>query len=109
MIDYYVHESSFVDEGANIGKDTKIWHFCHIYANAIIGNNCVIGQNVMIGPNVVIGNNCKIQNNVSLYDGCIIEDDVFGTFVCIYKYIKTKATIDQKSNFKKTVIKKALL
>ena len=107
MIDYFVHESSFVDEGANVGKDTKIWHFCHIYANAIVGNNCVIGQNVMIGPNVMIGNNCKIQNNVSLYDGCIIEDDVFLGPSCVFTNIlKPNAIIDQKSNFKKTLIKK---
>lgn len=107
MIDYYVHESSFVDKGAEIGKDTKIWHFCHIYSKAIIGKNCTIGQNVMIGPNVMIGNNCKIQNNVSIYDGCIIEDDVFLGPSCVFTNIlKPNAKIDQKSNFKKTLLKK---
>ena len=75
--DYFVHESSFVDEPASIGKGTKIWHFCHVSKGAKIGKDCKIGQNVFIAPNVVIGNNVKIQNNVSLYEGVILEDHVF--------------------------------
>lgn len=75
--DYFVHESSYVDEPCTVGKGTQIWHFSHVMRNADIGKNCRIGQNVVISPNVTIGNNVKIQNNVSVYTGVILEDDVF--------------------------------
>ena len=75
--DYFVHESSYVDEGCQIGKGTKIWHFSHIMSGCVIGENCNIGQNVVISPDVVLGRNCKIQNNVSVYTGVRCEDDVF--------------------------------
>ncbi len=74
---YFVHESSYVDEPCQIGERTQIWHFSHIMRNAVIGKNCRIGQNVVISPSVTIGNNVKIQNNVSVYTGVILEDDVF--------------------------------
>lgn len=77
MLDYFVHPSSYVDEGAKIGKGTKIWHFCHIMSGAEIGENCTLGQNVFVQSNVKIGNFCKIQNNVSIYEGVILEDYVF--------------------------------
>lgn len=76
-MDYFVHESSYIDEGAVIGKGTKIWHFCHVMKGAQIGKNCILGQNVFVGSNVKIGNNVKIQNNVSIYEGVVLEDDVF--------------------------------
>ena len=66
-MDYFVHESSYVDEGCQIGKGTKIWHFSHIMSGCTIGEDCNIGQNVVISPDVVLGRNCKIQNNVSVY------------------------------------------
>lgn len=72
-----VHESSFVDQGAVLGKGTRVWHFCHVQQGAVIGENCVLGQNVNIGPNVTVGNGVKIQNNVSVYQGVTLEDDVF--------------------------------
>lgn len=75
--EYFLHESSFVDEPAKVGKGTKIWHFCHVQAGAVIGENCSLGQNVNVANNVRVGNGCKIQNNVSLYEGVILEDDVF--------------------------------
>lgn len=75
--DYFVHESSFVDEGAVVGKGTKIWHFSHVMSNAKIGERCSFGQNSCVSPGVVIGNNVKVQNNVSIYEGTTIEDDVF--------------------------------
>ena len=74
---YFVHESSYVDEPATIGKGTKIWHFCHVMPGAIIGEGCNLGQNVVISPGVRIGDNVKIQNNVSVYTGVTLEDDVF--------------------------------
>ena len=77
MPDYFVHESSYVDEGARVGKGTKIWHFCHVMPGAVIGERCNLGQNVVVMPGTRIGNNVKIQNNVSIYEGVTLEDDVF--------------------------------
>jgi UDP-2-acetamido-3-amino-2,3-dideoxy-glucuronate N-acetyltransferase len=77
MSDYFAHQSAFVDEPADIGPGTKIWHFCHVSKGAKIGGGCSLGQNVYVGSRVVIGNNCKIQNNVSVYDLVTLEDDVF--------------------------------
>lgn len=77
MTDYYVHESSYIDEPVTIGDGTKIWHFCHIMAGAEIGENCSLGQNVNVAGNVKIGNGVRIQNNVSIYAGVELEDDVF--------------------------------
>lgn len=74
---HFVHESSYVDDGVDIGGGTKIWHFSHILSGSRIGCNCTIGQNVMIGPDVRVGNYCKIQNNVSIYNGVELEDYVF--------------------------------
>lgn len=74
---YFVHESSYVDEPTEIGSGTKIWHFSHVMAHTKIGERCSIGQNVVISPHVTIGNNVKIQNNVSVYEGVVLEDDVF--------------------------------
>lgn len=74
---YYAHETAVVDEGAQIGEGTKIWHFSHIAKDASIGKNCKLGQNVYIAPGVIIGNNVKLQNNVSLYEGAVLEDNVF--------------------------------
>ncbi|MBS1715476.1 MAG: N-acetyltransferase [Armatimonadetes bacterium] len=74
---YTVHDSAFVDDGAQIGEGTKIWHFSHVLPKAKIGRDCVLGQNVVVMNNVVVGDNCKIQNNVSLYEGVVLEDYVF--------------------------------
>lgn len=74
---YYIHESSYIDSDVQVGKDTRIWHFCHIQNGAKIGEKCSIGQNVYISSNVRIGNRCKIQNNVSIYEGVELEDGVF--------------------------------
>ena len=76
-MNYYMHESSYVDENVIIGSGTKIWHFCHIQSGAVIGEHCILGQNVNISSNVKIGNWVKIQNNVSVYEGVEIEDYVF--------------------------------
>ena len=74
---FYAHPSAAVDDGAQIGAGTKIWHFSHIYPKAVIGKNCVLGQNTMVSNGVVIGDFCKIQNNVALYEGVVLEDYVF--------------------------------
>jgi len=82
---YFLHESSYVDDGVRIGDGTKIWHFCHIQEGAgPIGINCVIGQNVYIGSNAKVGDGCKIQNNVSIYDGVELEEYVFCGPSCVF-------------------------
>ena len=102
----YIHPTSIVDDGATIGRETKVWHFCHISSEAIIGNNCTIGQNVFVGNGSVIGNNVKIQNNVSLFDGVILEDDVFcGPSMVFTNVLNPRAAIDRKLEFKKTIIR----
>jgi UDP-2-acetamido-3-amino-2,3-dideoxy-glucuronate N-acetyltransferase len=77
MSKYFIHESSYVDEGVIIGDGTKVWHFCHIQSGAVIGERCSFGQNVNIANNVKIGNGVKVQNNVSIYEGVELEDYVF--------------------------------
>jgi UDP-2-acetamido-3-amino-2,3-dideoxy-glucuronate N-acetyltransferase len=104
---YFVHESSYVDDGAEIGEGTKIWHFCHIMSGSHIGKNCSIGQNVNVSSRAVIGDRVKIQNNVSVYDDVIIEDDVFCGPSCVFtNVINPRAFIERKREYKKTVIKK---
>ncbi len=88
ILEYFVHESSYVDEDVAIGAGTKIWHFSHIQSGVKIGKNCRIGQNVNIGNNVVIGNNVKIQNNVSVYEGVELEDHVFCGPSAVFTNIK---------------------
>lgn len=105
--EYFVHESSYVDDNCKIGKDTKIWHFSHIMSGSIIGDNCNIGQNVVISPNVILGNNVKIQNNVSVYDGVICDDDVFLGPSCVFtNVINPRSFISRKNEYKKTSIGK---
>lgn len=105
--DFFVHESSYIDEPCEIGKGTKIWHFSHVMKYSKIGENCNIGQNVVISPNVIIGNNVKIQNNVSVYTGVICEDDVFLGPSCVFtNVINPRSFIERKNEFKKTVVKK---
>lgn len=84
MTDYFVHETSFVDENVSIGNGTKIWHFCHLQKGARVGENCSLGQNVSIGNNVKIGNGCRIANNVSIYEGATLEDYVFCGPSCVF-------------------------
>ena len=107
MAEYFVHESSYVDEGAEIGQGTKIWHFCHIQSGARIGENCSLGQNVNIANRVVIGNRVKIQNNVSVYEGVEIEDGVFCGPSCVFTNDLTPRAEYPKgaANYKKTRIK----
>jgi UDP-2-acetamido-3-amino-2,3-dideoxy-glucuronate N-acetyltransferase len=105
--EYFVHESSYVDEGASIGAGTRIWHFCHIMPSARIGAGCNLGQNVFIGRDVVIGNNVKVQNNVSIYTGVIIEDDVFlGPAMVFTNVINPRSLIERKDEFQRTLVRR---
>jgi UDP-2-acetamido-3-amino-2,3-dideoxy-glucuronate N-acetyltransferase len=105
--DYFVHESSYVDEGVVIGRDTKIWHFCHVMPNSIIGEKCNIGQNVLVSSDVIIGNNVKIQNNVSLYTGVVVEDDVFlGPSMVFTNVINPRSHVSRKDEYKQTFVRK---
>lgn len=84
MSKYFVHESSFVDAGAQIGEHSKIWHFCHIQSGAVIGKHCSLGQNVNVADGALIGNHVKIQNNVSVYSGVTLKDNVFCGPSCVF-------------------------
>lgn len=104
-MDYFAHESSYVDDNCQIGKGTKIWHFSHVMSNCVIGEDCNIGQNVVISPDVVLGRNCKIQNNVSVYTGVRCEDDVFlGPSMVFTNVINPRAAVSRKSEYKQTLI-----
>ena len=106
MADVFVHESSYVDEGCEIGKGSKIWHFSHVMAGARIGERCNIGQNVVVSPQVVIGNNVKIQNNVSIYTGVILEDDVFcGPSMVFTNVVNPRSHVSRKDEYKVTLVK----
>jgi UDP-2-acetamido-3-amino-2,3-dideoxy-glucuronate N-acetyltransferase len=107
MDNYFVHQSSFVDEGCKIGNGTKIWHFSHIMSKCEIGNNCNIGQNVVVSPGVVLGNNVKVQNNVSIYTGVICDDNVFlGPSMVFTNVINPRSEVNRQSQYLKTHIGK---
>jgi len=107
MMEYFVHESSYVDEGAEIGKGTKIWHFSHILRGAKIGEHCNLGQNVSIAGGTVIGNHVKVQNNVSVYEGTVIEDDVFLGPSCVLTNVTNpRSQVLRKSLYEKTLIRR---
>ena len=107
MSEFFVHESSVIDDDVEVGEGTKIWHFCHIQKGAKIGKNCTLGQNVNISNNVIIGNGVKIQNNVSVYEGVEIEDDVFCGPSCVFTNDLTPRAKYPKGHdkYKKTKIK----
>lgn len=104
---YFVHESSYVDDDVEIGEGTKIWHFCHIQKGARIGARCSLGQNVNVSNNVHIGDGCKLQNNVSLYEGVELENDVFCGPSCVFTNDLTPRAKYPKGheNYKKTLIR----
>lgn len=107
MADYFVHESSYIDDNVEIGEGTKIWHFCHVQTGARIGKRCSLGQNVNISNNVIIGNDVKIQNNVSVYEGVELEDGVFCGPSCVFTNDLTPRARFPKGrdNYKKTLVK----
>ena len=105
--EYYAHETAVIDEGAIIGKNTKIWHFCHVMNGAKLGEGCILGQNVFVANDVVLGNNVKVQNNVSLYTGVICEDDVFlGPSMVFTNVVNPRSGVVRRGQYSKTVVKK---
>lgn len=106
-MDYFKHESAYVDDNCVIGNGTKIWHFSHIMSDCVIGEGCNIGQNVVISPQVKLGRNVKIQNNVSVYTGVICEDDVFlGPSMVFTNVINPRSHVARKHEYKATLIRK---
>jgi UDP-2-acetamido-3-amino-2,3-dideoxy-glucuronate N-acetyltransferase len=106
-MEIYIHPTAIVDEGASIGKGTKIWHFAHIMAPCSIGEGCNLGQNVFIANGVTLGNNVKIQNNVSVYKGVICEDDVFlGPSMVFTNVLNPRSFVNQKDGYVPTLVKK---
>jgi UDP-2-acetamido-3-amino-2,3-dideoxy-glucuronate N-acetyltransferase len=107
MPDYFVHESSYVDAGCEIGNGTNIWHFSHVMSGAKVGRRCNIGQNVVISPGVVVGDNVKIQNNVSLYTGVVLEDDVFCGPSIVFTNVSTpRSHVSRKHEYQTTLVKR---
>ncbi len=106
-MEYFAHESAYIDDNCVIGEGTKIWHFSHVMNNCTIGERCNIGQNVVVSPEVVLGNNVKIQNNVSVYTGVICEDDVFlGPSMVFTNVINPRSHVARKDEYKPTYIRK---
>ena len=102
-----IHPSAIVDEGAQIGESTRIWHWVHVCSGAKIGRNCSLGQNVFVGNRVVIGDNVKIQNNVSVYDEVTLEDDVFcGPSMVFTNVYNPRSAISRKNDYRKTLVKR---
>jgi UDP-2-acetamido-3-amino-2,3-dideoxy-glucuronate N-acetyltransferase len=106
-MEYFAHSSAVIDEGCEIGKGTKIWHFSHIMPNCKLGERCNIGQNVVISPDVILGNNVKVQNNVSIYTGVICEDDVFlGPSMVFTNVINPRSAVVRRGEYSRTTVKK---
>lgn len=106
-MNYQVHESAIVDDGAEIGEGSRVWHFAHVCAGAKIGKGVSLGQNVFVGNKVEIGDNCKVQNNVSVYDNVYLEDGVFcGPSMVFTNVYNPRSLIERKSEYRDTLVKK---
>ncbi|GAB1141939.1 MULTISPECIES: acyltransferase [Shewanella] len=106
-VNYQLHETAIVDDGAKIGNGTRVWHFTHVCGGANIGEGCSLGQNVFIGNKVTIGNNVKVQNNVSVYDNVHLADDVFcGPSIVFTNVYNPRSFIERKSEYRDTYVKK---
>ena len=104
---FYQHESAIVDEGAQIGENSRVWHFVHVCGGAKIGQGVSLGQNVFVGNKVVIGDHCKVQNNVSVYDNVILEEGVFcGPSMVFTNVYNPRSLIERKDQYRNTLIKK---
>lgn len=105
MKNYFAHETAVIDDGAQIGAGTKVWHFCHLMPTAIVGEDCSLGQNVYVGK-ARLGNGVRVQNNVSLYDSVICENDVFiGPSAVFTNVLNPRATVDRKKEYQTTLVK----
>lgn len=101
-----IHPTAIVDQGAQIGDGSRVWHWAHISSGAQIGSDCSLGQGVFVGNRVIIGNNCKIQNNVSVYDNVTLEDDVFcGPSMVFTNVYNPRSLIERKSEYRNTLVK----
>jgi UDP-2-acetamido-3-amino-2,3-dideoxy-glucuronate N-acetyltransferase len=104
---FYQHESAIVDDGAQIGDDSRVWHFAHVCAGAVIGKGVSLGQNVFVGNKVTIGDKCKIQNNVSVYDNVHLEEGVFcGPSMVFTNVYNPRSLIERKDEFRNTLVKR---
>jgi UDP-2-acetamido-3-amino-2,3-dideoxy-glucuronate N-acetyltransferase len=109
MTSYYKHETAIVDDGAIIGKDSRVWHFAHVCGGAKIGSGVSLGQNVFVGHKVTIGNKCKIQNNVSVYDNVHLEDEVFcGPSMVFTNVYNPRSGVERKDEYRNTFIEKGV-
>lgn len=105
--DYFAHDTAVIDEGAQIGAGTKIWHFSHIMPDTVIGERCNIGQNVVVSPGCRIGSNTKIQNNVSIYTGVILEEDVFcGPSMVFTNVINPRSHVVRRDEYRETRVRR---
>ena len=103
----FIHESAYVDEGAQVGAGTRIWHFCHVMPGAVIGQRCTIGQNVVVMNGTRIGTNVKIQNNVSVYEGVELEDDVFcGPSMVFTNVVNPRSHVSRKDEYRRTLVRR---
>ena len=104
---FYQHDSAIVDEGAQIGDNSRVWHFVHVCGGAKIGQGVSLGQNVFVGNKVIIGDHCKVQNNVSVYDNVILEEGVFcGPSMVFTNVYNPRSLIERKDQYRNTLIKK---
>jgi UDP-2-acetamido-3-amino-2,3-dideoxy-glucuronate N-acetyltransferase len=102
---YFKHESAYVDDGAEIGDGSKIWHYTHIASGARLGRDCVLGQNVYVAPTAVLGDGVRVQNNVSIYDGVVLLDHVFvGPSAVFTNVVNPRAEISRKHEYRKTTV-----
>jgi UDP-2-acetamido-3-amino-2,3-dideoxy-glucuronate N-acetyltransferase len=105
--DVFIHSSACVDVGSTIGAETRIWHFCHVMAGAVIGRGCTLGQNVFVANGARVGDRVRIQNNVSLYDGVELEDDVFCGPSCVFTNVKNpRAELSRRTSFVATRVRR---
>lgn len=107
LLNVYIHPSSYLDESTQVGPGTKVWHFCHVMEDAVIGMDCVLGQNTFVARGVHIGNGVKIQNNVSIYEGVTLEDDVFcGPSAVFTNVLNPRSAVPRKDEFRPTLVER---
>ena len=108
-MDYFVHPTAVVDEGALIGKGSKVWHFCHLMPGCVLGPNCNLGQNVFVADGVRLGSGCKVQNNVSLYAGLEVGDEVFIGPSAVFTNVRNpRADVDRRGVYETTVVERGV-